>query len=91
MNLLRIGLTVVNMDRVNRIDIGDGYVYLYFSAPLAQDFVRLKGQDVDALERWLLVNSEDITLTAPPAPPALLTNDEPTILLSDGDGHDFKA
>jgi hypothetical protein len=77
MRLLRFGLTVVNMDRVNSISFSANdrlIAHLYHSAPYAPngiesiqpDYTRLEGSDAEALQRWLYINSEDITL-APPA------------------------
>jgi hypothetical protein len=80
MKLLRFEFTVVNMDRVNYIEFFPGVARLFYSGPytpngiesLQADFTKLEGSDAEALERWLLLNSEDITL----APPATALEDD---------------
>jgi hypothetical protein len=68
MKLVRFGDTVINMDRVNYIELvpseENGVARLYFSAPftpngiesLTADYVKLYGADVDTLELWLADN-----------------------------------
>jgi len=67
MKLVRFGDTVVNMDRVNYIELvpgEEGVARLYFSAPftpngiesLSADYVKLYGADYERLELWLADN-----------------------------------
>lgn len=73
MKLVRFGNVVVNMKRVNSIDLADDgtWARLYYSGPLTPngieslqpDFTELLGEDALALQAWLRSNSYD-ALTA---------------------------
>jgi len=83
MRLVRFGDTVVNMDRVNSIELGQDWARLYFSAPhtpngiesLMADYTKLIGDDVAALWNWLHKHSE--AAEAAPAPVPVTTPDVP--------------